>query len=156
MDVANVKFRGNTAVNLDAKNRLAIPTKYRQGLLDACSGEIILSPHPRGCLLLVPAPEWDAFEEDIMSRPASSENATIFKEWLVGGAEDLVMDSTGRVVVSSELRKLAGLEKELMLVGQRTHFNVWDRARFEARASKILPQDGSAFTAPEGYTDITF
>jgi MraZ protein len=156
LDVANVKFRGNTAVNLDAKNRLAIPTKYRQGILEACAGEIILSPHPRGCLLLVPAPEWDAFEEDIMSRPSNTEQATIFKEWLVGGAEDLVMDGTGRVVVSSELRKLVGLEKELMLVGQRTHFNVWDREKYEARSAKILPKSGGEFVVPEGYTDITF
>lgn len=151
-----MKFRGNTSVNLDAKNRLAIPTKYRESLLEACEGQLVLTPHPRGCLLLVPLPAWEVMEDEIMALPSNSEAAEIYKEWLVGAAEDLKMDSAGRILVSSELRQRAGVEKNLTLVGQRTYFGVWDKATHEARANKIKPQSGEGFVPPAGFEGVNF
>ena len=56
-------FRGANAINLDAKGRLAIPTKYRQPLLDDCNGQLVCTADSQQCcLLLYPLPEWEEIE----------------------------------------------------------------------------------------------
>jgi Uncharacterized protein conserved in bacteria len=48
-------FRGATLVNLDSKGRLAVPTRYRDGLIEDASGQMVCTidiHHP--CLLLYP------------------------------------------------------------------------------------------------------
>jgi MraZ protein len=52
-------FRGGSTVNLDAKGRLAFPTRYRADLLERCDGHVVLTIHDDRCLLLYPRPDWD-------------------------------------------------------------------------------------------------
>ena len=51
-------FQGATALSLDVKGRLAIPARHREALVQASSGELVLTAHPHRCLLLYPAPAW--------------------------------------------------------------------------------------------------
>ena len=60
-------FRGASAVNLDAKGRLAIPTRYRAELLEQNQGQMVCTVDIRQpCLLLYPLKEWEVIEQKLL------------------------------------------------------------------------------------------
>ena len=150
-----MQFRGATTLSLDAKNRLAVPTKYRQAILDACAGKLVLTIHPHGCLMLYPQPAWEPVEKDLMSRGGLKEEIGMVQRMIVGMAEDLEMDGTGRILISNVLKKFAGLDKEVMLVGQLTRFEIWSLSTWEAKTALLLPGEGQKFVMPEALSDFT-
>lgn len=118
-------FRGATALNLDAKGRLAVPSKHREALHAHSDGRLVLTAHPHRCLLLYPSGAWAPIEEKIMALPSFEKQSSALQRLLVGHAEDLEMDASGRLLVSAVLRNFASLDKEVMFVGQGTHFELW-------------------------------
>ncbi len=133
-------FRGATALSLDAKGRLAIPARHREALHVQGEGRLVLTAHPHRCLLLYPQPEWEPIQQKIMSLPSLDKQASLLQRLLVGFAEDVEMDGAGRVLVSPVLRQFAGLEKQVMLVGQGSHFELWSEASWRAQLEEALAQ----------------
>jgi len=150
-----VLFRGATSLSLDAKNRLAVPTKYRQAILDACAGNLVLTAHPHGCLLLYPQPAWEPVEKSLMEKPSFDEDVSAMQRLLVGMAEDLELDGTGRILVSNVLKTFAGLDKEVILVGQLTRFEIWNLDTWNAKTAQLIPTAGQKFTMPAALGDFS-
>jgi MraZ protein len=119
-------FQGASAINLDAKGRMSIPSKHRDALLQQCEGRMTLTKHPHGCLLFFPRPVWEEHREQIAAWPMS---ARAWQRIFLGNACDVEFDATGRVLISPELRNAVGLEKEVMMLGMGTHFEIWDAAK---------------------------
>lgn len=122
-------FQGASAINLDAKGRMSIPAKHRDALALQCEGRLTLTRHPHGCLLFFPRPVWETHRDQIAAWPMS---ARAWQRIFLGNACDVEMDSAGRVLISPELRAAVGLEKEVMMLGMGTHFEIWDAARLAA------------------------
>ncbi|MCL6554743.1 MAG: division/cell wall cluster transcriptional repressor MraZ [Burkholderiales bacterium] len=141
-------FRGATALSLDAKGRLAVPARHREALQVQGGGRLVLTAHPHRCLLLYPQPEWEPIQEKIMALPSLDKQASLLQRLLVGFAEDVEMDGAGRVLISPVLREFAGLEKQVMLVGQGSHFEVWSEASWRAQLEEALAQ-GDRVLPPE-------
>ncbi len=150
-----MQFRGATTLSLDAKNRLAVPTKYRQAILDACAGHLVLTVHPHGCLMLYPQPAWEPVEKDLMSRPSFDEDVSMMQRTVVGMAEDLEMDGTGRILVSNVLKNFAGLDKEVMLVGQLARFEIWNLDVWNEKMARLMPTTGQKFVMPAALSDFS-
>ena len=93
-------FRGATSLSLDAKNRLAVPTKHREALLHECGGNLVLTAHPHRCLLLYPQAAWEPIQEKMMALSSFDKQSSALQRLLVGFAEDLSLDSAGRLLVS--------------------------------------------------------
>ena len=91
-----VVFRGVAQLNLDSKGRLAVPSRFRDALTARCSGNLVLTADSDRCLLIYPLPDWEPIEQKLMA--LSSFNAQIreLQRRLVGYAEDVVIDATGR------------------------------------------------------------
>lgn len=119
-------FRGTTNLSMDAKGRLAVPAKHRDALLTEGAGNVVLTAHPHGCLLLYPQPIWDPIEAKIMALSSFDKRSSALQRLLVGHVEELTLDAAGRLLVSPSLREFANLDKDVMLVGQRSHFEVWN------------------------------
>ncbi len=120
-------FRGANAINLDAKGRLAIPTKYRQPLLDDCNGQLVCTADSQQCcLLLYPLPEWEEIELKLSKFSSTIPAERRLKRLLLGYATEGEMDKNGRFLLSSPLRQRAHLNKEIMLVGQLNKLEIWD------------------------------
>lgn len=122
-------FQGASAINLDAKGRMSIPAKHRDALALQCEGRLTLTRHPHGCLLLFPRPVWETHRDQIAAWPMS---ARAWQRIFLGNACDVEMDSAGRILISPELRAAVGLEKEVMMLGMGTHFEIWDATRLAA------------------------
>jgi MraZ protein len=73
------------------------------------------------------------------------------KRIFLGSAMDVDMDGTGRVLVSPELRQAAGLTRDAMLLGMGQHFELWDKATYEAKEAEAM-QAG----LPGSFEDFTF
>ena len=141
-------FRGATALNLDAKGRLAVPAKHRDALTVQSGGRLVLTAHPHRCLLLYPQPAWDPIQEKIMSLPSLDKQASLLQRLLVGFAEDIELDNAGRMLVSPVLREFATLEKQVMLVGQGSHYELWSLDGWRAQLDEALTQ-GDQVLPPE-------
>ncbi|MES9899069.1 MAG: division/cell wall cluster transcriptional repressor MraZ [Sedimenticola sp.] len=126
-------FRGATKLNLDAKGRLAIPTRYRDRLRERCASELVVTIDKDHCLLIYPLPEWQVIERKLMQLPSFNPSARNLQRLLVGNATEVEMDGQGRVLLPQNLREFAGLKKQAMLVGQANRFELWDEERWNAQ-----------------------
>lgn len=128
-------FQGSSAITLDAKGRVSIPTRYRDALTSCEQGRLTLTRHPDGCLLVYPRSVWEARREVIARFPMS---ARALQRLLLGNALDVDMDAAGRILVSPELRQAAGLARDVMLLGMGGHFELWDAAEWARREAEDL------------------
>ncbi|MBT0569974.1 division/cell wall cluster transcriptional repressor MraZ [Curvibacter sp. CHRR-16] len=141
-------FQGPSSLSLDAKGRLSVPTRHRDVLLATASGQLTMTKHPHGCLMIFPRPEWEQFRERIAALPMS---AQWWKRIFLGNAMDAEMDGTGRVLIAPELRQAAGISKEAVLLGMGSYFELWDKATYEAQEAQAMQAE-----MPDVFRDFSF
>jgi len=134
-------FRGASKVTLDAKGRLAIPSRFREHLLTRADGRLVATVDRGGCLLIYPQPEWEDFARRLNALPGLRPQVRQYQRVMLGNALDLEMDGHGRVLVSRVLRDFAGLEKQAVLVGQGNKFELWDEERWNGSLDEWLASD---------------
>jgi MraZ protein len=129
-------LQGASALNLDAKGRMSIPSRHRDALTIQCEGRVTLTKHPHGCLLFFPRPVWESHREQIAAWPMS---ARAWQRIFLGNASDVEMDTAGRILIAPELRSAAGLSRDVMLLGMGSHFEIWDAAKLaDSEAQAIV------------------
>ena len=132
-------FRGEYSLSLDAKGRLAIPSRYRERLVEDCGGKLIVTISLlERCLVVYPYPRWQRIEDELKDLPALDSQAQAINHLLIGHAVDCDMDGHGRVLLSQALRSFAGLDKRVMMVGQVDKFEIWDDALWSRRRDELL------------------
>ena len=130
-------FKGSDPINMDAKGRMAIPTRYRTVLDEICSGDLVITIDMKStCLTLSPLPEWKKFEEKVAALPALDDLAEMLSRFVVGQAKDLQVDGRGRILIPPELRDYAQLEKKLVLVGRTRRLEIWSEDNWNAERQK--------------------
>ncbi len=146
--MAEIVFQGASALALDAKGRLAVPARHREVLSALAQGQLTLTKHPVGCLLVFPRPAWESFRDKVAALPLRAEG---WKRIFLGNAMDVEIDASSRVLVSPELRQAAGLVKDVMLLGMGSHFELWDVQRYQAHEAAVMQQG-----LPESLGDFSF
>jgi len=141
-------FQGASKLTLDDKKRLSIPTRHREALAALCEGRLTLTRHPDGCVLIYPRPEWEKKREALA---AMSGRARVLPRIMLGSAMDVEIDSTGRILISPELRAAAAIERDVMLLGMGERFELWEPARLEA-----FERDHLAQGLPDAAADFVF
>lgn len=141
-------FRGISNLSLDAKGRLAMPTRYREPLAVQCAGEVIVTVSADApCLAIYPMPVWLEIERQLDALPGTNRKATRIKRLLIGHATELTLDSSGRLLLPPELRAYASLDKGAVLVGQGKKFELWDEAAW--RAAMYAPEEDEDGDSPD-------
>ena len=120
---------------MDAKGRLAVPTRHRDVLQALCAGQLTVTKHPEGCLMVFPRPAWETFRDRIAALPMS---AAGWKRVFLGNAMDVDIDASSRVLIAPELRAAAGLVRDVMLLGMGSHFELWDAQRHAAHEAEVM------------------
>ncbi|MCF8170283.1 MAG: division/cell wall cluster transcriptional repressor MraZ [Methylotenera sp.] len=131
-------FQGASSLSLDAKGRLSVPTRHRDVLSATAAGQLTITRHPHGCLMLFPRSEWEKFRERVAALPMT---AHWWKRIFLGNAMDVDMDSTGRVLISPELRDATHITKDTILLGMGSHFELWDKSTYEAQEALAMQGD---------------
>lgn len=134
-------FRGATKVTLDAKGRLAIPTRYRDRIATRCDGQLIATVDKDYCLLIYPFPDWEEIERKLMRLPSLNKRARRLQRLMVGYATEIEIDGHGRILLSRELREFADLGRQAVLIGQGNKFELWDEERWSAKRDEWLSDD---------------
>ena len=125
-----------------------MPTRHRDVLSATAAGQLTITKHPHGCLMIFPRPEWEAFRQRIAQLPMS---AQWWKRIFLGNAQDVEMDAQGRVLIAPELRAAAGITKEAVLLGMGNHFELWDAATYAAQEAEAMRGE-----MPEAFKDFSF
>jgi len=121
-------FFGETAINLDAKGRLAIPMRYRDSIQEQSGGQLVLtySAFDSGALYLYPEKEWERVRDDVTSLSTFDRGHRSLQRKLVGSASAVEPDGNGRIQIPQTLRQVAGLEKRVVLLGMGSRFEIWN------------------------------
>ncbi|MES2820632.1 MAG: division/cell wall cluster transcriptional repressor MraZ [Pseudomonadota bacterium] len=143
-------FRGANAISLDAKGRLAMPSRYRDELVSRSAGQLIVTIDAVDpCLCVYPLPEWELIETKLRELPSLRDETRRLQRLLIGNAVDLELDGSGRFLVPPRLREYAKLDKHVMLVGQLNKFQLWDEGAWNA----VAEADLAAIKQPGGLPD---
>ncbi len=156
-------LRGVTQVSLDIKGRFAVPQRYRDALQATRDGgtngaaeggtRLVMTADPSRCLLLYTTAEWEPIEQKLMSLSSFNAQTRALQRLLVGHADDVEMDSAGRLLVPPSLRQYASLDKKIVLVGQGNKFEIWDEGRWnELTAAAVSFSDGGLPPELEGFS----
>ncbi|MBW7983056.1 division/cell wall cluster transcriptional repressor MraZ [Enterobacillus tribolii] len=138
-------FRGATTINLDSKGRLAVPTRYRDLLVEESQGQMVctIDLH-QPCLLLYPLPQWEVIEQKLSRLSSMNPAERRVQRLLLGHASECQMDNAGRLLIANTLRQHAGLTKQVMLVGQFNKFELWDEETWYQQVREDIEAEQSA------------
>ena len=142
-------FRGEFSLSLDAKGRLAVPSRYRERLSEICAGKLVVTISLlERCLAVYPYPAWQNIEDELKNLPALDVKAQAISHLLIGHATECDLDSHGRVLISQSLREFAGLEKQVKMVGQVRKFELWAEDTWTSRREELLGQVSELLEQP--------
>jgi MraZ protein len=138
-------FRGVNGVNIDAKGRIVMPTRYRDRLQQDSRGCVVLTiDTEERCLLLYPISAWEDIESKLAALPSFNSAARRIQRLLIGHATEAEIDSHGRILLPPLLREYAGLSKHATLVGQGKKFELWDDKHWQERRTEWLDEESSS------------
>lgn len=148
-------FKGIHNLSLDSKGRLGIPVKYRDNIIGLVKGAMVITiDTEEKCLLLYPSNFWSKIQDKISKLPSFNKNARRIQRLLVGHAEDIDVDSNGRILISKPLREYASLSKKVILIGQGEKFEIWDQGTWNQNVEKWREEVTSSDDA-EALSDIS-
>lgn len=133
-------FQGETAITIDDKGRLAIPTGYRDVVARECGNQLVVTYNPfeSGCLYIYPQPVWERVREQVNALPrVKSVNRTLQLK-LVGAATFVEPDGSGRIGLPASHRTAIGVEKRAVLVGMGDKFELWSEQAHLAQIRQTL------------------
>ena len=133
--MAGFVFQGTSALSLDGKGRVTVPARHRDALAALSANQLTLTQHPVGCLLVFPRPAWEGFRAQLMGLPMEADG---WRRFFVGSAVDVEIDSAARMLVPPELRALAGLDKDVLLLGMGQRLELWDASQYAAHQAQVM------------------
>ncbi|MCI9420183.1 MAG: division/cell wall cluster transcriptional repressor MraZ [Eubacterium sp.] len=119
-------FMGTYDHSIDTKGRVIVPAKFREALGDS----FVVTLGLDGCLFVYPNDEWEDFVNQLKELPGSKE-ARKLQRYFMAGAAPCDVDKQGRVLIPSNLREKAGLEKDIVFVGVMSKIEIWSRQRWD-------------------------
>jgi len=136
--VSEFAFKGGPVLTLDGKGRITVPARYRDVLMAAVNGQMMVSKTHVRCLTLFPRPVWDQFEAKLNAMAAKGAD---LRRLYIGSATEAQIDGASRVLLPPELRAWAGLERDVVFMGMGNRFELWDKTTYDAHEAKVLEQD---------------
>jgi MraZ protein len=144
-------FSGISALSLDVKGRMTLPTRYRDALHRASEGQVALLESNDGCLLLMPFTQWSRRVEQLTQADApiaagkephedldwDDDTGQERRRFWLGLSDTPELDSAGRILVNPVLREGAGIGREAMLLGVGSHFEIWDPERLARHKEQV-------------------
>ncbi|MDX1340730.1 MAG: division/cell wall cluster transcriptional repressor MraZ [Reinekea sp.] len=152
----NIMLRGVHSLALDAKGRVAVPSRYRATLEAAAANQLVVTIDTESkCLLIYPLPEWEVIQEKISALSSFNKAARRIQRLLIGYATDVEIDGSGRLLISGPLREYAELDKKVVLLGQGNKFELWSETLWEQARDEYIAAAGSDESMTEELEQIS-
>jgi len=130
-----LEFSGKHNNSLDPKGRLIIPAMFRENLASYDSATLVVTNDVFDkCLCAYPLVEWKNLVDKVKALPQTSDAVKYYMRRVIGSATKCGMDKQGRILISAALRKDAGLNNEIVLLGLGDRIEIWDNEEFESVA----------------------
>ena len=136
-------FQGETAITIDDKGRLAIPTAYRDLVARACANRLVVTynPYEAGCLWLYPEAAWEKVRDQVNALPNAKRVHRNLQLKLVGAATVVEPDGSGRLLLPASHRNAAAIEKKAVLLGMGGKFELWSEQAHLAQIRQTIGED---------------
>ena len=136
-------FQGETAITVDEKGRLAVPTAYRELVARACGNRLVITYNPfeLGSLYLYPEKEWQRVRDSVNALPSTQRAHRALQLKLVGAATPVELDGNGRISIPASHRSAVGIERKAVLLGMGDKFELWSEHAHHAQISQTLSDD---------------
>lgn len=133
-------FQGETAITIDDKGRLAIPTSYRDLVAREAGNRLVITYNPfeAGSLYLYPHPVWEKVRDQVNALPRTKSVSRNLQLKLVGAATFVEPDGSGRISVPASHRNAVGIEKRAVLLGMGDKFELWSEQAHHAQIRQTL------------------
>ena len=118
---------GSYQNQIDAKNRFAVPAKFREELGHKC----VLAKGLDNCLVIYPMDTWAQQQKVLATLPRSDERARAFLRYTYASALECEVDKQGRLVLPEQWREYAHIEKELVTIGMLDRIEIWSKDVYE-------------------------
>ena len=119
-------FIGEYQHALDSKNRIIVPSKFREGL----GNSFVITKGLDGCLYAYPMDEWRRLEEKLKSLPLTNKDARAFVRFFFSGAAEIEIDKQGRALIPQNLVEYANVLKEIVSIGVSTRIELWSKEKW--------------------------
>ena len=119
-------FYGEYQHSLDAKGRIIIPVKFREGLGE----KFIVTKGLDECLFVYSSEEWHNIEQKLKTLPFTDKDVRAFVRFFFAGAAECEIDKQGRIVIPSNLREYGKFEKDLFIIGVSTRVEIWQKEKW--------------------------
>ena len=126
-------LRGNYTARIDSKGRLKVPTLFRRYVEEKYGAAFYLTSLTGECVRIYPMPEWEAIEQRLSLLPSMDPARRKFLDRTNYYGQQSAMDSQGRVLIHTLLRKSAGVVGEVVVLGVLTYLEVWEHEKFQQR-----------------------
>lgn len=133
-NVETVDLNGEFRFKADVKGRVSLPSKFRKAL----PSDLVVTPDPDGRYLMVfTNPDFNEWVrgliEDAFGEFKSTDRKQLgLRRQLKARADDVQIDSAGRIMIPADQRELAAIDKDVVIVGNTGYFEMWDAKRYEA------------------------
>lgn len=130
-------FIGEYQHSLDSKNRMIVPSKFREGLGE----KFVLTKGLDGCLYAYPMNEWMMLENKLKQLPLTSKDARAFVRFIFSGANEIEMDKQGRALIPQNLLEYASIDKDIVSIGVSTRLEIWSKQSWDTYNSSNINYD---------------
>lgn len=136
-------FQGETAITIDDKGRMAVPTAYRDLIARECGGRLVFTYNPfePGSLYLYPQPVWERVRDQVNALPRTQRTSRVFQLKLVGAAAFVEPDANGRISIPASQRSAVGIEKRAVLLGMGDKFELWSEQAHHAQIRQVITDE---------------
>ena len=119
-------YLGRYNNSIDAKGRVVIPARFREKLGESF---VVCGGFDR-CLFVYSMEDFEDFSAKLMELPRSDENARRFRQFFLTTAAEVEPDKQGRILLGEDLIRFAEIKKDVVVVGNGEHIEIWSKERF--------------------------
>ena len=113
---------GEYTHTIDEKNRLSLPSKFRQEM----GKKVVVTPGLDNCLFVFTMKEWAKFSDKLSESSMLQADSRSFNRYILGGAVEAEVDAIGRILVPDFLRERAGLKSRVVIIGVQSRVEIWN------------------------------
>lgn len=147
---STLPFLGTYTPRLDDKGRLILPAKFRPAL----AGGLVMTKGQERCLFVMSLDEFRRMHDGLRQAPVTHKQARDYLRVFLSGASDELPDRQGRISIPPLLRRYAGLDRDVAVIGAGSRVEIWDLTAWETYLAEQEP--GYADTAEEVFPNGPF